>query len=288
MSNVVNINDWREESVVGVFLDRYKGSPNTLLNYKHDIKSFFNVEIDNVEFISNDTLRNISVKDVLDYIDNLFNEGKSLSTIKRRLSSVGNLIEEAIDEDVVEKNVFNDRRIKKLVNARKEKDKKVGIALNKDEIKELINRIDESNSIMKERDKLLITTMLGTGMRVSEVIKMNKNDFFEKDGKWYLEVFGKGRKWRYVNVKKELVDRFEDYEDEPFKMMPRNVDYRIKKYDDKLSCHDLRRTYITLLLKEGVLLRDVQKQVGHECDSTTNRYYIENERFSNVSEYVDW
>jgi Site-specific recombinase XerD len=72
---------------------------------------------------------------------------------------------------------------------------------------------DELNKLLENaenyRDKLVIKFLFYTGVRVSELIKIKKNDIIFEDG--FVKVYGKGGKERIVPIPKELLNELKDY-----------------------------------------------------------------------------
>ena len=272
-----------EESLVNKFLEQFK-SEDSIRSYKSVIKGFFGID---AEFVSDYKVRGIKYDDVNKYVEWMFKNGKSDNTIKKHISCMSSLY-----EFVGEDNPWKDRRIKQYVGNRLQKgDIGKGVALNKVEIKELMDKID------KKRDKVMIGFMLRSGLRACEVVKVKWEDFIYKNDKWHVRVVGKRNKVRIINLGENEVEEIRKYVEDMgireneriFEMTVRNVNYVIDRYSDVISAHDCRRTYTTNLLKDGVPLVKVQKALGHSNARTTERYLIDNDVYDgDVGDFVTW
>lgn len=275
------------ESIVNKFLSQYK-SADSIRSYKSAIKDFFGMD---TEYISDIRIKMIRYTDVQKYIKGLFDAGKSDNTIKRQISCLSSLFKFAVDEGVVKENWFGSDRLKKTVKLNTKKGEEIGIAISQKEISELLNKINN------KYEKLIINFMVKTGVRVSELIKIKYGDIEVKNGIRWLRVEGKGRKIRYIPIKDELMNDIRDYmkcykvaeDDELFSISARQVANIVKKWDGRLSPHDLRRTFITNLIKNGASIDVVQRLAGHSSISVTQRYFKEYEKFNEkVLDFITW
>jgi site-specific recombinase XerD len=151
------------------------------------------------------------------------------------------------------------------------------------------------------RDRAILDTLYSTGLRVSELVKLNRDEVNLDSGEF--TVIGKGRKARVVFlspsaigwIKKYLAvrnDSFKplflrysgkrmvpgDFDGNSLRLTVRSVERLVKKYIWKSGVsvdatpHTLRHTFATGLLSEGADLREVQLLLGHSSVSTTQIY----------------
>lgn len=164
-----------------------------------------------------------------------------------------------------------------------------------DEIDNIIFNIDRS-TLEGERNRVIIETLYGCGLRVSELISLQISDVFLHEN--ILRVLGKGNKQRFVPLTENTAKIIHFYLSEI-----RNLYPYIKGEDDSLfvnrhgkrisrvsifnivkqlvenasiskniSPHTFRHSYATHLLEGGADLLDIQQLLGHASISTTEIY----------------
>ncbi|MEG0930388.1 MAG: site-specific tyrosine recombinase [Algoriella sp.] len=147
-----------------------------------------------------------------------------------------------------------------------------------------------------ERNRAIIETLYGCGLRVSELINLKISDLFFDDG--FIRVIGKGNKQRlvpisdytikYINLYKETIRNhitikpgFEDFLflNRRGKNLTRVMIFTIVKelsiiagVKKTISPHTFRHSFATHLLKNGADLRAIQLMLGHESITTTEIY----------------
>jgi integrase/recombinase XerD len=164
-----------------------------------------------------------------------------------------------------------------------------------EEIELLIAQIDLSSS-QGERNKAIIETLYGCGLRVSELINMRVSDLHLKEG--IISVTGKGDKQRLVPLGSMAEKQINTYlkqirvhvspkkgsEDVLFlnirgsKLSRQMVFLVVKELVQKagikkrVSPHTFRHSYATHLVQNGANLRAVQELLGHASITTTEIY----------------
>ena len=186
--------------------------------------------------------------------------------------------------------------------------RKLPDVLSNDEITEIIKSIDLSHP-QGERNKTILETIYGCGLRVSELINLKVSDLFFEEG--FIKVTGKGDKVRFVPVHpytQKLISSYISHirshitpskEDSDIvflnrrgKKLTRQMIFIILKdlcakvnIQKNVSPHTLRHSFATYLLKEGVDLRAIQQLLGHESITTTEIYvHLDNSYLQNVVE----
>jgi integrase/recombinase XerD len=163
------------------------------------------------------------------------------------------------------------------------------------EIDQLISEIDLSKP-QGERNRAIIETLYGCGLRVSELINMKISDLFFNEG--FIKVTGKGDKQRFVPIGANTVRYIELYRKEVRvhqniqpeaadtlflnrrgKSLTRAMIFTIvKQLTEKagirknISPHTFRHSFATHLLENGADLRAIQQMLGHESITTTEVY----------------
>ena len=229
---------------------------------------------------------NITTEDLRRYLDKYHRESKvskvTLDNIRRILSSYFSWLEE---EDYIIKSPV--RRIHKV---------KTGIT-----VKETYS--DETLEIMRDycsnaRDLAMIDFLSSTGIRVGELVRLNKSDIdFEKRE---CIVLGKGEKERKVyfdartkvHLQKYLDNRNDGNEAlfvsllKPYERLEiSGVEIRLRKIGRELNIykvhpHKFRRTLATMAIDKGMPIEQVQHLLGHSSIDTTLQYAMVNQ--SNV------
>lgn len=142
------------------------------------------------------------------------------------------------------------------------------------------------------RDKAIISILLSTGCRISEICGLNRNDinFVTKE----IVVFGKGRKERTVfiddvtvmQIKRYLMERTDDKEalfigKHSERLTSGGIRKMLHKIAEKANVdnvhpHRFRRTLATSLIDHGMAIQEVAAILGHDKLDTTMKYvYID-------------
>lgn len=169
--------------------------------------------------------------------------------------------------------------------------------LNIEQVKKLLDAPDITNQ-KGLRDKAILEILFSTGLRVSELAALNKNQFdlIWNEEDFELSIIGKGNHPRTVFFSKSAIYWLKKYLEsrkdnkEPLftnykssleisdRLSTRSIERLVKKYAIELglpnftSPHTLRHSYATDLLSQGVDLRSIQEFLGHKNISTTQIY----------------
>ena len=173
--------------------------------------------------------------------------------------------------------------------------RKLPDTLEEQEIDQLINAIDLSKP-QGERNRAILETLYGCGLRVSELINLKISDLFFDEG--FIKVTGKGDKQRFVpiiSVTQKYINIYKNeirshisiqsgHEDFLFlnrrgKQLSRAMIFTIiKQLAEKIglkkniSPHTFRHSFATHLLQNDADLRSIQLMLGHESITTTEIY----------------
>lgn len=173
--------------------------------------------------------------------------------------------------------------------------RKLPDTLSVDEIDALISAIDLSFN-EGERNRAMLETLYGCGLRVSELVSLKISDLFFDEG--FIKITGKGNKQRFVpigNLTKKYIQIYKDnirthlnikkgHEDTLFlnrrgSQLTRAMIFTIIKdlaiqieLNKSISPHTLRHSFATHLLENGADLRSIQLMLGHESITTTEIY----------------
>jgi integrase/recombinase XerD len=163
------------------------------------------------------------------------------------------------------------------------------------EIDLLLAAIDLSTN-EGERNRAILETLYGCGLRVSELVSLKISDLFFEEG--FVKITGKGNKQRFVPIG-TLTQKFikiykesirtqlkikKGFEDTLFlnrrgSQLTRAMIFTIIKnlavkieLNKNISPHTLRHSFATHLLENGADLRSIQLMLGHESITTTEIY----------------
>jgi integrase/recombinase XerC len=167
-------------------------------------------------------------------------------------------------------------------------------AITVDQINKLLSAPSDSD-MLGARDRAILEVLYSTGIRVSEVVAINRQDIDLDAGQ--LRIRGKGRRERVVPVGSHAAAAVRRYlvvaEAERGAIAPaaplfmnklgsrlssRSVRRKVTKYlkmaglDPDISPHTIRHSFATHLLDNGADLRAVQELLGHQSLSSTQVY----------------
>ncbi len=191
--------------------------------------------------------------------------------------------------------------------------RKLPDTLNQEEVEKIINAIDLSKP-EGERNKAIIETLYGCGLRVSELTNLKISNLHFDMG--FIKVIGKGNKERWVPVGRQAIKQITNYLDykrplvEPKKgsedilflnrrggKLSRVMIFHIIRdlaecagIKKTISPHTMRHSFATHLVEGGADLRAVQEMLGHESINTTEIYTHLDRRFlrETIEKYHPW
>lgn len=176
------------------------------------------------------------------------------------------------------------------------------------ELNELVKLIEsptqfEKNINVALRNRAMLEVLFATGMRISELTSLNRNQI---DATGRIFILGKGKKQRFVymtpralkHVQAYLRTRFDDnaalfipYRGENVGKLSKRISnnylqMKIKKYRELLqinvptSAHSLRHGFATYLAESGANPAAIQVLLGHESLDTTTRYVHASDKYA--------
>ncbi len=259
-------------------------SENSVVNYSLDIHKLINYLDDNQIVISPTKIS----PDVLQQF--VFDISKSLNprSQSRVISGLKSFFEYLIFEDYREHNPMEIIESPKI-------GRKLPDVLSLAEIDKMIQSIDLS-AALGERNRAIIETLYGCGLRVSELLDLKISDLFFKEG--FIKVTGKGDKQRFVPVSTITENYMLEYlshsrNNLPIKPEASDIVFLNRRGNSltramiftivtnlgkqagikkKISPHTFRHSFATHLLENGADLRAIQLMLGHESITTTEIY----------------
>jgi len=267
-------------------------SENSIESYVRDVnKLVYFLEMNDNRV----SVKKINTSDLTAFIRWVAEIGMSASSQSRIISGIKAFFRYLILENIISNDPSS------LIEGPK-KGLKIPETLSIEEIDQIINAIDLSHP-QGQRNKAIIETLYGCGLRVSELINLKMSNWYKKDG--FIKVIGKGDKERlipignitakvlniYVNEVRCHLSIQKGQEDYIFlskrgKYLSRISIFNIVKelaekaqIKKNISPHTFRHSFATELIERGANLRAVQEMLGHESITTTQLYTHINKEF---------
>lgn len=262
------------------------GRPSGTQNvYRRNISELF-------EFCSK-TLQHIGLEDLQGYATHLSGLAIKDSTRRSKLNAIKSLFSFATKLNYIRFNVAAALRMPKSSPIL------AGRILKKIEVFRLMDRLDPG------RDRSLLKLLYACGLRISEALALNWDDFTERDsGEIQVKVTGKGNKQRVVLVPLGVyieVERLREGapRDNPVfvsvrgRRLDRSMAHKIIKsaceqagLDDRISAHWLRHAHAQHSLNAGAPINLVRDTLGHSSIAVTNAY-LESNPTDSSSKYLN-
>lgn len=265
------------------YLKTEKGSsPNTVASYRRDVNNLINYIESNSLTVGKIT--NTNLNSYLIYLEKM---GKAPSTISRNVASIHCYFRYLYKNKIIEQDPSSNLISPKI-------EKKLPEVLTMDEVDILLSQPsdDDCKGI---RDKAMLEVLYATGIRVSELINLKKDDVSINLG--YIKCKDSKKKERAIPIGQVSKDALVKYlklardimiedPDEEFlfvsclghKMSRQGFWKIVKSYANKagiykkITPHILRHSFATHLVENGADLRSVQEMLGHSDISTTQIY----------------
>lgn len=258
-------------------------SDNTIKSYLSDLTFF-------VDYLSEQDItcpEQISAQIIESYLASLYDRGLSRTSQARALSSLKSLTGFLELNDTIDNNPTEHIDAPKLLRTLPD-------TLSVHEIECMISSIDLSGEC-GHRNRAIIETLYGSGLRVSELVGLQLGDLFFDEA--LMRVVGKGDKQRIVPLGEHAIKWIKHYLEERAhlkidrkakdfvflnrrgKPLSRVMVFNIIKQaaqraeiNKNVSPHTLRHSFATHLLEGGANIRQVQELLGHESIVTTEIY----------------
>ena len=261
------------------FLETIKGlSKNTTSSYQRDLNKLSKfLEISGINSFNELTEEICSA-----WIADLFQHNVGARSIQRHISSAKGFFNYLKKSGLLTNSPFD------LINSPKSPSHLPSI-LSPEEVSQLLNF--KPKNVQEKRDIAIIELIYSSGLRVSEAVNANLDDF--EDNKNFLRVLGKGSKTRLVPVGRYARKAIDEWIDERKKLSTKDnslfVNLRGKRISARsvqekirniaimqglppVNPHMLRHSFATHLLESSGDLRSIQELLGHSSLSTTQIY----------------
>lgn len=262
-------------------------SQHTILNYQLDLQGFKN-------FLKDTPIENVDYLLLRKYLAALKEKNLKARTVARHLSSLRSFFKFLTREGYLKDNPL-------LVLSSPKLERHLPEFLTEEEVNKLIAAVTIKNQDeLCLRNRAILETFYSTGMRVSEVVRLNIEDIDFISGT--VKVRGKGKKERLVPIGDHAIRAIRAYLEKRKKqnealflnkngqrITDRGIRNVVAKYlvlasiRQGVSVHSLRHSFATHLLNHGADLRSVQELLGHANLSTTQVYtHLTTERLKTV------
>lgn len=258
-------------------------SDHTIRNYSLDLKSF-------QEHIKEMPLQEIDKRVIRQFIAAI--QGHNKKTVVRRLSALRSFFKFACREKKILHNPMEDIESPKL-------DKSIPHFLSYEQVLRLFQQPDQSH-YLGLRDRTIMELLYSSGLRVSELVGLDRSDFDAVN--LTVRLLGKGKKERVVPITKTAAEWLVKYLEHPdrhiekeghfpqkdaqavflgrfgTRLTTRSVDRKFALYlkasgiAGDITPHTIRHTIATHWLENGMDLKTIQALLGHSCLATTTIY----------------
>ncbi len=260
-------------------------SPYTIAFYQDDLDTFFLfLKREGIE-----DLKEVNYAIIRVFLTELYEQKLSRRSVSRKISSLRTFYRFLDREGYVESNPFLSVSLPKT-------EKKIPGFLYEEEIERLFS-VSDLHTPLGQRNQALLELLYGTGIRISECLKITLGHLDFSIGT--ALVMGKGSKERYVpfgdyaenalkqyieDGRQQLLSKSSTSTDALFlnargqALSPKGVRYILNEMVKKASLtvhvhpHKLRHSFATHMLNAGADLRSVQELLGHEHLSSTQIY----------------
>lgn len=269
------------EDFINYIIFEKRLSKNTSNSYKLDL----NLYKDYMKKRNITNTNDISKSDIEKYLESLYKEDISVSSIARKLTTIKSFHNYMFQTKKVNVDVSETIERPKLR-------KKLPNVLTVEEVDKLLNI--ECNTPFDYRNKSMLELMYATGLRVSELLDLKLGDIDIEN--CVIRVVGKGSKERIVPIGEYTLDSLNNYLEVRNELLKNktceylylnNMGGRLSRFSffklikklliekgihKDISPHTLRHSFATHMLDYGADLRSIQELLGHSDIATTKIY----------------
>ena len=273
-----------------LFLDelrRQNASEHTVRNYASDLDQF--LLYFSIPGQPKPMLEQVDALAIREWLGHLYEQQLTAVSMRRKLAAVRSFFKFLLREGLVEKNVARMVRTPKAPKTLPE-------VMTAEQTNALVDGVtgaaDKFERPYPARDLAIFELLYGCGLRISELVGLNLDDF-DFSERW-IRVRGKGKKERqvpYTGKASGSLDRYLKLRQPDSgsgqalflnhrggRLTDRGARGIVKFYarmvtgDSSIHPHSLRHAYATHLLSDGADLRAIQELLGHARLSTTQKY----------------
>lgn len=269
------------------YLEYIDVSNATEKEYYTGLKMFF-------QYCDTNNINNITRQDIINYREHLKEQGKSANTINLYLVSIKNFFK-WLDFEGIYKDIS--QNIKAMPIERTH----IRQSLNIEQVKDLLQYCEN------DKERLIISLAITTGIRCNEMCNIRIKDFVEKNGVNCLYVLGKARqgmKTDFVIIPNNILQQIKEYiinnnitdylfisnsnnsKGKPISTKSmRNIVNKIYERagikTENLVFHSLRHSFATISITNGSDIREVSQSLRHKSISTSMTYIHDLEMVNN-------
>ena len=272
-----------QESFISYLKYEKRYSPHTVIAYKNDLDQFVLYYTNSVgEF----DVKRVDSKIVRQWVVSLMEEKLAPRSVSRKVTTIKAFYKFLMKGEIVDKNPAQNLTLPKIR-------KKLPYFVDERNLNHLLDDGFFDDSFVGSRDKLVISLLYGTGIRMAELLHLKYSDFDIQE--YLIRVFGKRQKERIIPYPREINQLLSKYitirnreigtlsdrllvtdKGKPVyaKLIYRIVTGNLAKVTslEKISPHVLRHTYATHLMNNGADLNAVKELLGHSNLAATQVY----------------
>lgn len=253
-------------------------SPHTLRNYGMDLEGF-------VTYLeAQKTAGPIDKRHVRGFLAELSQKQAKKRTILRRLSTLRSFFHFLMRDKLISVNPMEEIDSPKL-------EKTIPASLSYEQVERLFAAPDIT-SYLGLRDRSIMELFYSSGLRISELAALNRDDV--DFAHLQVRVMGKGKKERVVPITQNVASWMQRYLNDPQReeqdkqaiflnkwgkrITVRSIDRKFEEYlkmsglSGKITPHTIRHTIATHWLEKGMDLKTIQTLLGHSSLATTTIY----------------
>jgi len=266
-------------------------SVHTLRNYTIDLNSFHHFLAQDLKDSPID-IEKINRRSIRNFLAHLTASHQNKKTINRRLSALRSFFKYTFEHKLTTTNPTELLETPKI-------EKRLPASLSYEQVVHLLE-LPDTNTLLGLRDRAIMELFYSSGLRVSELVGLNRHDFDAQS--LLIKIKGKGKKERLIPITQNAASWIQSYLNNPERyseidghyaevdeqavflnkwgkrLSPRSVDRNFESYLKQsglaghITPHTIRHTIATHWLEKGMDLKTIQVMLGHSSLAATTIY----------------